>query len=49
MLTDELLKLMKDKGTWLVSTDFPEAHIAALDPIGNHIWGAGQGCGCWHD
>jgi imidazolonepropionase-like amidohydrolase len=34
MLTDELLKLMKDKGTWLVSTDFPEAHIAALDPTG---------------
>lgn len=34
MLTDELLKLMKEKGTWLVSTDFPEAHIAALDPTG---------------
>jgi imidazolonepropionase-like amidohydrolase len=34
MLTDELLKLMKDKGMWLVSTDFPEAHIAALDPTG---------------
>jgi len=33
-LTDELLKLMKEKGTWLVSTDFPEAHIAALDPTG---------------
>jgi len=34
MLTDELLKLMKEKGTWLVSTDFPEAHIAAMDPTG---------------
>lgn len=33
-LTDELLKLMKEKGVWLVSTDFPEAHIAALDPTG---------------
>jgi len=31
-LTDELLALMKSKGTWLVSTDFPEAHIAAMDP-----------------
>ena len=33
-LTDELLRLMKEKGTRLVSTDFPEAHIAALDPSG---------------
>jgi imidazolonepropionase-like amidohydrolase len=33
-LSDEELKLMKDKGTWLVSTDFPEAHLAALDPTG---------------
>ena len=38
-LTDELLKLMKEKGTWLVSTDFPEAHIAALDPTG--VWFGG--------
>ncbi len=26
-LSDELLKLMKEKGTWLVGTDFPEAHF----------------------
>jgi imidazolonepropionase-like amidohydrolase len=34
LLEDELLALMKEKGTALVSTDFPEAHIAALDPGG---------------
>lgn len=34
MLSDELLKLMKERNTWLVSTDFPEAHIVALDPTG---------------
>jgi len=35
MLSDELLQLMKDKGTVLVSTDFPETHIARLDPNGD--------------
>jgi imidazolonepropionase-like amidohydrolase len=39
MLSDELLKLMKDKGMWLVSTDFPLAHLAGLDPTGA-IFGA---------
>ena len=34
LLEDDLLALMKEKGTVLVSTDFPEAHIAALDPNG---------------
>jgi imidazolonepropionase-like amidohydrolase len=28
-LSDELLKLMKEKGTFLVGTDFPEAHFLA--------------------
>src|SRR5215469_229801 len=31
-LTDEQLKLMKEKGTYLVGTDFPEAHLAGLNP-----------------
>jgi|tagenome__1003787_1003787.scaffolds.fasta_scaffold20989177_6 imidazolonepropionase-like amidohydrolase len=31
-LTDEQLKLMKEKGTFLVGTDFPEAHLAMLSP-----------------
>jgi len=34
LLEDELLALMKDKGTALVSTDFPEAHLAGIDPTG---------------
>jgi imidazolonepropionase-like amidohydrolase len=34
LLEDELLALMKEKGTALVSTDFPETHIAAIDPDG---------------
>lgn len=40
LLEDELLALMKEKGTALVSTDFPEAHIAALDPGGLVFGGA---------
>lgn len=31
-LTDELLQLMKEKGTFLVGTDFPEQHLKAMDP-----------------
>lgn len=31
-LTDELLQLMKEKGTFLVGTDFPELHLKAMDP-----------------
>lgn len=34
LLEDELLALMKEKGTALVSTDFPEAYLAAIDPGG---------------
>jgi imidazolonepropionase-like amidohydrolase len=33
-LSDELLHLMKEKGTWLVGTEFPQAHIEKLDPEG---------------
>jgi imidazolonepropionase-like amidohydrolase len=33
-LSDEMLTLMKEKGTWLVSTDFPEAHYVRLDSAG---------------
>jgi imidazolonepropionase-like amidohydrolase len=33
-LSDELLQLMKEKGTWLVGTEFPEAHLLKLDPAG---------------
>ncbi len=33
-LSDELLQLMKEKETWLVGTEFPEAHLAKLDPAG---------------
>jgi len=29
-LSDELLNLMKEKGTFLVSTDFPRAHLEAM-------------------
>ncbi len=29
-LSDELLQLMKEKGTWLVGTDFPEAHLKRM-------------------
>ncbi len=29
-LSDELLGLMKEKGTWLVGTDFPEAHLKRM-------------------
>ncbi len=31
-LTPEQLKMMKEKGTFLVGTDFPEAHLAGLNP-----------------
>ena len=31
-LTVDQLKLMKEKGIWLVGTDFPEAHLAGLNP-----------------
>ena len=31
-LTDEQLRLMKEKGTFLVGTDFPTAHLAGLSP-----------------
>jgi imidazolonepropionase-like amidohydrolase len=31
-LTDEQLRLMKEKGTFLVGTDFPAAHLAGLSP-----------------
>jgi len=33
-LSDELLRLMKEKGTWLVGTEFPQAHLEKLDPGG---------------
>jgi len=33
-LSDELLQLMKEKGTWLLGTEFPEAHLKKLDPAG---------------
>ena len=31
-LTDDQLKLMKERGTYLVGTDFPTAHLAGLNP-----------------
>jgi len=31
-LTADQLRLMKEKGTYLVGTDFPEAHLAGLNP-----------------
>lgn len=31
-LTDEQLRLMKEKSTFLVGTDFPTAHLAGLNP-----------------
>lgn len=31
-LTDEQLKLMKERGTYLVGTDFPTSHLAGLNP-----------------
>jgi len=40
LLEDELLALMKEKGTALVSTDFPEAHIAGIDPSGLYFGSA---------
>jgi imidazolonepropionase-like amidohydrolase len=33
-LSDELLDLMKEKGTWLVGTEFPQAHLEKMDPQG---------------
>ncbi|HCS47431.1 MAG TPA: hypothetical protein DIW61_03930 [Candidatus Aminicenantes bacterium] len=33
-LSDELLELMKEKGTWLLGTEFPQAHLEKLDPAG---------------
>jgi imidazolonepropionase-like amidohydrolase len=34
-LTLDVLKLMKDKGTWLVGTDFPYEHMVAFGTVGN--------------
>jgi imidazolonepropionase-like amidohydrolase len=31
-LTDDQMRLMKEKGTFLVGTEFPEAHLAVGDP-----------------
>ncbi len=31
-LSDELLRLMKEKGTFLVGTDFPEEHLKVMSP-----------------
>jgi len=31
-LTDDQLRLMKEKGTFLVGTDFPASHLAGLNP-----------------
>jgi len=36
-LSDEMLQLMKEKGTVLVGTDFPAEHLARLDPTGEAI------------
>ncbi len=33
-LSDELLQLMKEKGTWLIGTEFPQAHLEKMDPAG---------------
>lgn len=40
MLSDELLQLMKEKGTVLVGTDFPEAHFQQMDPDGAYMGSA---------
>jgi imidazolonepropionase-like amidohydrolase len=40
MLSDDLLQLMKEKGTVLVGTDFPEAHLRQMDPDGVFMGGA---------
>jgi imidazolonepropionase-like amidohydrolase len=45
LLEDDLLALMKEKGTALVSTDFPEAHLAALDPNGLYFGSAKEFAG----
>lgn len=34
-LTPDVLKLMKEHGTWLVGTDFPYEHMVAFGTIGN--------------
>jgi imidazolonepropionase-like amidohydrolase len=34
-LTDDLLQLMKSKGTYLVGTDFPYEHLVALGAVGS--------------
>ena len=34
-LTPDVLKLMKEKGTWLVGTDFPYEHMVAFGTVGN--------------
>lgn len=39
-LSDELLQLMKEKGTVLVGTDFPAEHLARLDPTGESLGSA---------
>ena len=45
MLSDELLQLMKEKGTVLVGTDFPAAHLARLDPSGENTGGSAKELG----
>jgi imidazolonepropionase-like amidohydrolase len=39
-LSDEMLQLMKEKGTVLVGTDFPAEHLGRLDPTGVFIEGS---------
>src|SRR5215469_255188 len=36
-LTVDQLKLMKEKGVYLVGTDFPEAHLAGLNPSNDKL------------
>ena len=45
LLEDDLLALMKEKGTALVGTEFPEAHLAALDPNGLYFGSAKEFAG----
>jgi imidazolonepropionase-like amidohydrolase len=41
-LTDDQLKLMKEKGTFLVGTDFPTEHLAGLNPSNDTLADANQ-------
>jgi imidazolonepropionase-like amidohydrolase len=41
-LTDDQLKLMKEKGTFLVGTDFPTEHLAGLNPSNETLADAGK-------